>query len=426
VAADAREIERTGDPVTVIPQAAREAGARHLVLAAIPPGLLDRLRGSVIERLLVQLPDVDLHILTGSPGRRPPGGDAADAPEAGATSTGATTMGVSAPAAGRRSRAPIRVYLGYARGCGTTTAMLEEARRRQSRGADVVVAAVEARGREEVSVLLEGLEQIGDGTSLDTGAVLGRRPEVVCLDEVSATTTTGESRLAAARRLADAGIAVVATAHLRDGLDEASLLALADEIELVDVAPSALIERVRRGEIVPPEQVEQALATEYAPAELTGRREHAFRIVTEHAERRLAAYRQDDARAAGADARPAILACVAPRPGMEQLIRRSAALAAQVDGEFLAASVADPRPDSEESSLVGAYSGLVAQLGGELTVLPGANPALVLAEFARRQRISVMMLARNAPHPGRYPVLRELTGRAARLELHVLRAEPPG
>ena len=290
----------------------------------------------------------------------------------------------------------------------------------------MLVAAVEARGREGVSVLLEGLEQIGDGTSLDTDAVLARRPEVVCLDEVSATTTTGESRLAAARRLADAGIAVVATAHLGDGLDEASLLALADEIELVDVAPSVLIERVRRGEIVPPEQVEQALATDYAPAELTERREHAFRIVAEHAERRLAAYRQDDARAAGADARPAILACVAPRPGMEQLIRRSAALAAQVDGEFLAATVADPRPDSEESSLVVAYAGLVAQLGGELTVLPGASPALVLAEFAGRRRISVMMLARNAPHPGRYPVLRELTGRAAHVELHVLPAEPPG
>ncbi|HEY5017770.1 MAG TPA: AAA-associated domain-containing protein [Streptosporangiaceae bacterium] len=420
VAADAREIERTGDPVTVISQSARETGARHLVLAAVPPGLLDRLRGSVIERLLVQLPDVDLHILTGSPRGRSPA-DAAEAPEPAATSTEA-----SAPAAGRPPRAPIRVYLGYARGCGTTTAMLEEARRRRARGADVVVAAVEARGREGVSVLLEGLEQIGDGTSLDTDAVLARRPEVVCLDEVSATTTTGESRLAAARRLADAGIAVVATAHLGDGLDEASLLALADEIELVDVAPSVLIERVRRGEIVPPEQVEQALATDYAPAELTERREHAFRIVAEHAERRLAAYRQDDARAAGADARPAILACVAPRPGMEQLIRRSAALAAQVDGEFLAATVADPRPDSEESSLVVAYAGLVAQLGGELTVLPGASPALVLAEFAGRRRISVMMLARNAPHPGRYPVLRELTGRAAHVELHVLPAEPPG
>ena len=72
-AADAREIERAGDAATVIPQSVRETGARHLVLAAAPAGLLDRLRGSAVERLLVQLPDVDLHVLTGAPGGRPPG-----------------------------------------------------------------------------------------------------------------------------------------------------------------------------------------------------------------------------------------------------------------------------------------------------------------------------------------------------------------
>jgi len=431
-AADAQEIERAGDAATVIPQSVRETGARHLVLAAQPAGLLDWLRGSAVERLLVQLPDVDLHVLTGSPAGRSPAGGAPDTAEAGAmTGAGAGTSaaaGAAAAAASRRPpRASIRIYLGYAHGCGTTTAMLEEAVRRRSRGADVVVAAVEARGREEVSVLLDGLEQIGDGTSLDTDAVLARRPEVVCLDEVSATTTTGENRLAAARRLADAGIAVVATAHLGGVLDEASLLALADEIELVDVAPSALIDRVRRGEIVPPAGIEHALATDYAPAELTEQREHAFRIVAEHGERRLAAYRQDDPRAAGVEARPGILACVAPRPGMEQLIRRSAALAAQVDGEFRAATVADTRPGSDEAPLVTAYAALVAQLGGELAVLTGASPAAALADFALRHRTSEMVLARNDNNrPGRYPVLRELTGRAADLELHVLPAETPG
>ena len=84
---------------------------------------------------------------------------------------------------------------------------------------------------------------------------------------------------------------MVTTARLGQALDEATLLALADEIELVDVAPSALIDRVRRGEIVPPDQVDEALATEFAPDELAARRERAFRIVAEHGDRRLAGYR---------------------------------------------------------------------------------------------------------------------------------------
>ena len=135
----------------------------------------------------------------------------------------------------------------------------------------MLVAGVEPRGREGVSALLDELDRcIGGGASPDIAAIAARRPEVAFLDELTGLTPAGESRLAAGRRLADAGIAVVATAHLsgvagEDDLDEAALLALADEIELVDVAPSALIDRVRRGEIVPADQVEAALATDYAP-----------------------------------------------------------------------------------------------------------------------------------------------------------------
>ena len=82
---------------------------------------------------------------------------------------------------------------------------------------------------------------------------------------LTGATTTTERRFAAARRLTDAGITVVGTLELGNlgspFLDAGALLALADEIELVDVPPSILIDRVRRGEIVPPDQIEQALAT---------------------------------------------------------------------------------------------------------------------------------------------------------------------
>ena len=235
--------------------------------------------------------------------------------------------------------------------------MLEEANRRRSRGSDVVVGAVDARDREDVMAELEHLELIGDGATLDTAAVLARRPEVVCIDDLTAGTTSAERRFVAARRLADAGITVVGTVQLgklggaRGGgaavfLDETALLALADEIELVDVPPSILIDRVRRGLIVPPDQVGQALETTFAPDVLRAERERAFRLVAEHGERRLAAYAGEapvePAAAgdlAGSDRQPSILACAAPWPGMEPLIRRSAALAAQVDGLFRVATV---------------------------------------------------------------------------------------
>jgi NitT/TauT family transport system ATP-binding protein len=432
-ASDTRILEREGDPANVIPQAVRQVSARQLVVAAPPPGLLDRLggsaierlRGSVVERLIAQLPDVHLHVLPAPEDEALGDGVVAAADAAGAA---AGPAGVS-----RRPRGAIRVYLGYARGTGVTTAMLEEGARRKSRGADVIAAGVQARGREGVTSLLEDLDQVGTaapgpddpaGTEepVYTDVILARRPEVVCLDDVSAPVTSGETRLTAARRLADAGINVVTTARLGQALDEATLLALADEIELVDVPPPALIDRVRRGEIVPPDQIEHALATEFAPDQLAVRRERAFAIVAEHGDRRLAAYRGAGPLADGAQ-RPSILACVAPAPGMESLIRRAAALAAQVDGEFRAATVTGA-PAAEE--LLSGYAALVAQLGGDLARLDGESPAAALVAYARQHGTSEMVLARSDHNrPGRYPVLRELAGTASGLDLHVLPITPP-
>jgi NitT/TauT family transport system ATP-binding protein len=412
-AAGATTLERESrDPGAAIIAAVQETSARHLVLAAPATGLLERWRPSLTERLASHLPAVHLHVQAPSqvPGEPPPAAAAASGTDL-------------AP----RRRGAIRVYLGYAPGCGTTTAMLEEAARRQARGTDVVIGAVDVGDREQVAAELDGLELIGDGSSLDTEAVLDRRPEVVCVDELTAATNAAERRFAAARRLTDAGITVVGTLELGNlgspFLDAGALLALADEIELVDVPPSILIDRVRRGEIVPPDQIEQALATTYQPAALQAERERAFALVAEHGDRRLAGY-AGDGLLPPPERQPSILACAAPWPGMEPLLRRSAALAAQVDGIFGAAAVRLGQPGDEEDGLLEAYAALTAQLGGEFAVLAGAAPAAALAEYASQRRVTEMVLARAEPNPaGRYPVLRELARLARDTELHVLPAE---
>jgi NitT/TauT family transport system ATP-binding protein len=417
--AGAAIIAREGrDTVAVIAQAVRETGARHLVMAAPPAGLLDRWRPGLTGRLASELPDVHLHITAGEArpsGAAPEGGDSLDRAPGGA---------------GRQAHATVRVYLGYAPGCGVTSAMLEEAGRRRSRGTDVVVATVDCRGREGVTAALEGLEVIGDGTSLDTGAVLARRPEVVCIDDLSAADPSGESRFAAARQLADAGITVVATVHLgslQDGdgaagdtLEEAAVLALADEIELVDAPPSALTDRVKRGEIAPAGGAEHALQTDYSPETLGAKREQAFTIVAEHAERRLAAYRGSGA-TAGGDTHPRILGCAAPRPGMEPLIRRSAALAAQLAGDFLVAVVTPGPASADLDQVLAGYAALASQLGGQLTALQG-SPADALAKFAHRHQVTEMVLARD-PGASRHRLLNELIHVAGDAEVHVLPAQ---
>jgi NitT/TauT family transport system ATP-binding protein len=419
------------DAAAVITQAVRETDARNLVMAAPPPGLRDRWRPSLVERVADQLPDVHLHI-TASPAARAAvgapsqaaanGADGPDGPDSANGAHGAHGADSPDAAARRRPRGAIRVYLGYAPGCGVTTAMLEEARRRKSRGSDVVVAAVDCRGREGVSALLEGLELVGDGTTLDTDAVLARHPEVACVDDLAAVDASGERRFAAARRLADAGITVVGTVAASGTPDETAALALADEIELVDAPPSELADRVRRGEVVPAAEAGRALPTDYGPESLSALREQAFTIVAEHADRQLTAYRHGVPSASG-EAAPVILGCAAPRAGMEPLIRWSAALAARLAGEFRVAVVPPSPPPADLDQLLAGYAALTAQLGGQFAVLPGA-PAAALTAYAREHHVTEMMLARGpGTSGGRHPVLRELARGAGDIEVHVLPAQ---
>jgi len=461
--AGAAVIVRQGrDAAEVIAQAVHETGARNLVMAAPPAGLRERWRPGLVERVADELPDIHLHITAG------PASGAAAGVSPPATANGAATAdganggnGGNGPA-GSRARGAIRVYLGYAPGCGITTAMLEEARRRKSRGSDVVVAAVDCRGREGVSALLEGLELVGDGTTLDAGAVLARHPEVACIDDLAAVDASGESRFAAARRLADAGITIVGTVHLThlrtsptpagpppagpapagpapagvppagvppagtvaasSAPDDTAALAIADEIELVDAPPSELADRVRRGEVGSATEAGRALQTDYSPESLGALREQAFAIVAEHADRQLTAYRHG-ASPAGDEAVPVILGCAAPRPGMEPLIRWSAALAARLAGEFRVA-VVPPSPSPADSyQLLAGYAALTAQLGGQFDILRG-GPAAALTAYARQHHVTEMVLARGpGTAGGRHLVLRELARSAGDIEVHVLPAQ---
>jgi K+-sensing histidine kinase KdpD len=408
-------VRESRDDAATIAQAVRDCGARHLVLAGTAARLLERWRLSLAERLADQLPDVHLHITASQAGSAGRSAEGANSP-AGVPDTG---LG--------RARGAVRVYLGYAAGCGTTTAMLEEAARRRSRGSDVVVAAVDCHGREAVSAALQGLEATGDGATLDTDAVLARRPDVACIDDLAALDGRGETRLSAARRLADAGITVIATAHIGSmqgsgtgggPLDDEAVLAFADEIELVDAPPSVLAGRIRRGELIPAAEIEQALRTDYAPETLGVLREQAFTIVAEHADRRRAAYRRGVT--ASSQARPVILACAAPLAGMEPLIRRAAALAAHLAGDFLVAVVPPSPLPPDLERLLASYGALTSQLGGQFAMLQGA-PAAALTTLAKQHRVTEILLARHAGgHAGRHPILRELASSAHGAEVHVL------
>jgi two-component system sensor histidine kinase KdpD len=243
-------------------------------------------------------------------------------------------------------------------------------------------------------------------------------------------------------RILDAGITVIATLHLSSLQSMAQamgsilgdlptgprvddgVLALADELELVDVTPTTLDERLRRGEIVPPAEAARALQGEFRPEVLSTLREATFRLIAEHTDRQLVAYMHDRRIDRPWEARSRVMVCVPPRPHMETLIRRAARLADSLDAELRVVTVRTQSRSLPEKELLGEYASLTHQLGGEFITLYGPSAAPAIAAYARQTLATEILLTRG-PREGHRTgsTLRRLIRMLSDVDIHVLANE---
>jgi two-component system, OmpR family, sensor histidine kinase KdpD len=220
--------------------------------------------------------------------------------------------------AGGTGRGHLRLYVGMAPGVGKTYRMLEEGHRRADRGTDVAVGYVEDHGRPLTAALVDGLEVVPRRRvehrglvveELDPDAVIARRPTVALVDELAHTNAPGslrEKRWQDVEAIRDAGIHVVSTMnvqHLESLADAVAtitgapvnerlpddVLRTADEIELVDMSPHALRQRMRHGNVYPATRATIALDRFFTEANLTALRELSLRVVADRVEGQLEA-----------------------------------------------------------------------------------------------------------------------------------------
>jgi two-component system sensor histidine kinase KdpD len=345
-----------------------------------------------------------------------------------------------------RRRVLFRVYLGYARGIGATTAMLDEGRRRHGRGTDVVLAAHSVHGDPEQA--LRELEVLGVGRRrpaqqrLDVEAVLARNPEVVCIDDLAETDAGERPRLESVSRLLAAGITVLATLHVLSlkstatafasmlgapppgALVEDGALAAIDELELVDITPAHLLERLREQAVLTPAELALALQRELRLSVLEALRESAFRVIAEHADRQLVSYMRASRLDVPWEVRGRIVLCISVQRGLEARIRRAHAYAAAQDAKFAVVSVRTGQLTDEQKQWMGGYAALTHQLGGEFVHLHGSVASALVDHIHESLATEVILGHRRRAHwlPGDTTgeVIRRLSG----VDVHILRAEP--
>jgi two-component system sensor histidine kinase KdpD len=345
-----------------------------------------------------------------------------------------------------RRRVLFRVYLGYARGAGATTTMLDEARRRSGRGTDVIIAAHRVHGDPDHA--LRDLEVLGTARHrpadlhLDVDAVLARNPEVVCIDDL-AEVDGGQVRLEYVARLLAAGITVLGTLHVlsvksaatafapmlgnespRPTVDDTALGAI-DELELVDITPSDLLQRLREQSVLTPAELAVGLQLELRFSVLEALREAAFRVIAEQADIQLVTFMRESGVDVPWEVRGRIVLCLPVQRGLDARIRRAHAYAAAQDAKFSVVSVRTRQLSNEEKEWMGGYAALTHQLGGEYVHLHGRSVAPALVEYIHQSLATEVILGhrrsgRWLPGNTTSEVIRRLTG----VDVHILRAEP--
>ncbi|MBE3560323.1 MAG: universal stress protein [Ktedonobacteraceae bacterium] len=368
----------------------------------------------------------------------------------------------------RPQRGKLRVYLGAAAGVGKTYAMLAEGNRRKARGTDVVIGFVETHGRAKTQEQIGNLEVIPRkkityrGVTLeemDTDAVIARHPKVALIDELAHTNVPGSKhtkRYQDVQDILDAGIDVITTLNVQhlESLNDLItsitgirvretlpdyILDQADEVELVDIAPTALRQRMKHGNVYPPERIETALNNFFREGNLTALREIALRLTASKTESQLQKYMTEQHITAPWTATERVLVGFDHRPHSKQVIRDAWRLAHGLHADFIAVNVelagyaafvrrlvAFFKYGSKAGQIRAArkeavekHARLAEDLGAEVIRVKSGDVACTLADLARQRRVTQIVLGQPMRSRLEEFLYGSLVNRLLRQRLHV-------
>ncbi|MGH2463843.1 MAG: sensor histidine kinase KdpD [Candidatus Limnocylindrales bacterium] len=336
---------------------------------------------------------------------------------------------VSADSHAERGR--LRLYLGMAPGVGKTYRMLEEGHRRVGRGTDLVVGFVEVHGRPRTQALLAGLEVVTrvrveyqgvQVEEMDTDAIIARQPAVALIDELAHTNVPGsvrQKRWQDVELIRAAGIDVISTCnvqHLESVADAVATIVGAavnervpdevvegaDEVELVDMSPHALRQRIRHGNVYPPERARVALDRFFTEPNLTALRELSLRFVTRAVDEQLEGIVSEQGIARLRPVSERVMVVVDDRLISRRALRRGAMLASALGAGLTAAVIMTPtieRLTFDRARDLQEVLDYAVDLGADVVQQPAQELVAGLAELGRSLRITHIVLG-HEPRAG--------------------------
>jgi two-component system sensor histidine kinase KdpD len=327
----------------------------------------------------------------------------------------------------RKRQGKLRIFFGFAPGVGKTYRMLQVARDLVIEHDErVLVGFVETHKRSETQSLLLGLDILPRheveyrGRTLeefDLDAALALRPKILLLDELAHTNAPGSrhaKRWQDALELLEAGVDVFTTVNVQhvESLNDViaqithvrvretipdAMLDRADAIELVDLAPEELLQRLQEGKVYLPDQALRAAEHFFQRGNLLALRELALRTTAQHVDADVQEYREEHGLVASWPAGERILVCVGPSPTSGRLIRAGFRIAAGLRAPWVAAYVEPAVPgrlSEQDRERLDAHLRLAESLGGAVTRLGGASIADAVLDYARKHNVTRIVVGK--------------------------------
>lgn len=361
--------------------------------------------------------------------------------------------------AAQEGRGRLKIFLGAAPGVGKTWEMLTEGHQRRDAGADVVAGVVETHGRRETAALLEGHELVARRAvdrqghasgEMDLDAILARRPQLVLVDELAHTNAPGSrhpKRYQDVEELLGAGIDVYSTLNIQhvESLNDVvasftrvrvretvpdSVLEQA-EIEVVDIPPDELIERLRDGKVYVPQEATRALGHFFSKSNLTALRELALRRAAQAVDAQMLEHARAHALAGHFAAADRILVAVNEHPGAAGLVRAGKRLADALRAPWTVVHIAtrrDRQLSAAEQGQLADTLALASRLGAQTASVPAAGVAEGLVGFAREAKATRIVIGKSARswwfELRHASVVDRLVRMAGNVAVHVMPQEP--
>src|SRR5216684_315070 len=362
-------------------------------------------------------------------------------------------------AAKQEGRGRLKIFLGAAPGVGKTYEMLLAAQARRREGVDVVIGVVEAHGRGETEALLEGLEVIPRQqveykghllAEMDLDAILERRPQLVLVDELAHTNAPGSrhpKRYLDVEEIIAAGIDVFATLNIQhvESLNDVvaritrirvretvpdGILDQADDIEVVDLAPSDLIQRLQEGKVYVPHQAERAVRHYFQPGNLTALRELALRRTAQRVDDQLLSHMRSHAITGPWPAGDRMLVCISEASNTPGLIRYARRAADRLHAPWTAVYVETTRTNrlnDAERDRIADYLRLAERLGASTITIPGRKVADEVVAYAEANNITQIVISKS-DRPRWFEMLHgsvvhDLLRKTGSISVHVISAE---